>query len=175
MIILLIKTFKKASKIKNTEQIDFISNSPEFTQSVGKIIGKLAVKKTVLLLNGDLGSGKTCFTQGILQGLDSDEYARSPTFVLKIHYSAKINVQHIDLYRLNSESEIIELDLEEDFNGDNVTIIEWANKIKYSYPYENITVNFNYKDENSREINITSTGSKNMKIITKLKSLLNSK
>ena len=87
----------------------------------------------------------------------------------------KINVQHIDLYRLNSESEIIELDLEEDFNGDNVTIIEWANKIKYSYPYENITVNFNYKDENSREINITSTGSKNMKIITKLKSLLNSK
>ena len=91
---------------------------------------------------------------------------------MKIHYSARINVQHIDLYRLNTESEIIELDLDEDFNGDNVTIIEWANKIKYSYPDENITINFNYKDETSREISITSTGTENMKIITKLKSFI---
>ncbi len=126
-----------------------------------------------MLLNGDLGTGKTCFTQGVLQGLDSSEFVRSPTFVLKIQYSGRINIQHIDLYRLNAESEIIELDLEEDFNEENITIIEWANKIKYPYPEKNITVNFNYTGENSREINIVSTGIENNKIIKKIKSLLN--
>ena len=151
------------------KHINFISNSPEFTQSIGEILGKLSTKNTLILLNGDLGSGKTCLTQGILKGLDSDEYARSPTFLLKIEYSGKIKVQHIDLYRLNEESEIIELDLEEDFNDDNVTIIEWANKIKYSYPKENITMNFDYIDETSRKITIISTGNTNINILNNIK------
>ena len=104
------------------------TGAPEQTQAVGKILGSHARAGDVFLLSGELGAGKTCLTQGILWGLGGDEYARSPTFVLICEYQARLTLYHMDLYRLDSIDEIIDLGLDDYFLGDGVCVVEWAEK-----------------------------------------------
>ena len=77
------------------------TNCFEQTQALGKVLGSNANPGDVFLLSGDLGAGKTCLTQGILWGLGSEEYVRSPTFVLISKYTARIDLYHMDLYNLH--------------------------------------------------------------------------
>ena len=84
----------------------------------------------VVLLNGPLGAGKTCLTQGILRGLGSDDHARSPTFVLVAEYEARLTLYHVDLYRTDGPSDIEELGIEEYLWGDGVCVMEWAEKAR---------------------------------------------
>ena len=81
-----------------------------------------------MLLEGELGSGKTCLTQGILWGLGGTEYARSPTFVLMAQYAARLTLYHVDLYRVESVAEAADLGLDEVVSGEGVTVIEWADR-----------------------------------------------
>ncbi len=83
----------------------------------------------IVLLSGDLGAGKTHFTQGILNGLGSDEYAVSPTFtIVNEHRSCRIPLIHIDVYRLRDAGELYDTGIDEYFGDDVVTVIEWADK-----------------------------------------------
>ena len=81
-----------------------ISHSPKETLQLGKSLGSSLTPGDIILLNGDLGAGKTHLTQGICRGvgLDEDSYIRSPTFTLINEYQAKIPIYHIDLYRIDS-------------------------------------------------------------------------
>ena len=93
--------------------VELITNSPEETQDIGRILGEHALPGQIFLLIGDLGVGKTCISQGVLWGLGGEEYATSPTFVLVSEYKARLTMHHIDLYRVGSSEDMIELGLEE--------------------------------------------------------------
>ena len=120
--------------------VTLTTSSPEQTQSVGRILGAHAGAGDVFLLSGELGAGKTCLTQGILWGLGGDEYARSPTFVLICEYPARLTLYHMDLYRLDSLDEIIDLGLDDYFLGDGVCVVEWAEKGADAFIGEHVNV-----------------------------------
>ncbi len=106
----------------------------------------------MFLLSGDLGAGKTCLTQGILWGLGGDEYARSPTFVLICEYPARLTLYHMDLYRLDSIDEIIDLGLDDYFLGDGVCVVEWADKGIDAFIGEHLSVSIKDTGAESRSL-----------------------
>ena len=101
------------------------------TLEFGEQLGRYLKSRDIVLLYGDLGSGKTTLTKGICRGLgvSEDEYIRSPSFTLVNIYQGDLTVNHIDLYRLDSLNEIEELGLEENLFSSSVSIIEWAEKL----------------------------------------------
>ena len=134
------------------------SNSVESTQAIGQAIGKSVEPGDVVLLSGGLGAGKTTLTQGILWGLGSDEYARSPTFVLVNEYQARFPVYHVDLYRLDSFDEVDGLGLDDYLFGDGVSVIEWADKTRGYFPAEHIAVLIEVTSETERSLTLTAGG-----------------
>ena len=127
-------------EIDTKQTISLTTSSPEQTRAVGRLLGAHARAGDVFLLSGDLGAGKTCLTQGILWGLGGDEYARSPTFVLICEYAARLTLYHMDLYRLDSIDEVIDLGLDDYFLGDGVCVVEWAEKGSDAFIGESLTV-----------------------------------
>ena len=89
-----------------TVHFEITTHSPEQTQEVGSSIGKLAKIGDSIFLAGNLGAGKTCFTQGFAWGTGFDGYASSPSFVLVREYDGRFKVYHIDFYRLDNIDEI---------------------------------------------------------------------
>ena len=90
-----------------------VSRSAEETQQLGRRIGELAAAGDVYLLSGELGTGKTCLTQGIAWGLRIEEYALSPTFVIMREMYGRLALYHVDLYRLDDVAEIADLGLDD--------------------------------------------------------------
>jgi len=129
------------------------------TDKIGKIIGESLKSGTVICLEGDLGAGKTTLTQSIAKGLEIHDYVTSPTFTIIKEYNGRLNLYHMDAYRLDSEDEMYDLGYDEYINSDGVCIIEWASKIKGLIPKSaiNITININYEN-NNRELDINGEG-----------------
>lgn len=142
---------------EHTAKLTVISMNPEETFLIGKIIGRNLIEKDVVALVGDLGTGKTCLTQGIGRGLGvPDEYQiTSPSFTLINEYQGRMMLYHFDLYRLSRASEMDDMGYEEYFFGQGVTVIEWADKVKGILPDETLFVLINYTDENERNIIIS--------------------
>ena len=136
-------------------RLELVSRSPSQTQSIGRVLGEHAGPGDVILLAGTLGTGKTCLAQGILWGLGSDEYARSPTFVLVSQYSGRLTMYHMDLYRLSSLEELSDLGLDEYLFGDGVCVVEWAQKAYEAFPPQRLTVELSYLDETTRGLTFT--------------------
>ncbi len=131
-----------------------VSTSESNTIKIGKIIGSFISPGDVILLSGDLGSGKTKMTQGIIKGIGSDDFARSPTFVLITEYEAKFPIYHMDLYRLEGIESLERMQIDEYLYGDGVCIVEWADKANKSFPIKSLTVDFSFLSENQRKIDI---------------------
>ena len=131
-----------------------ITSSPEETKKLGEKIAQGFYPGLVVALFGTLGSGKTCLTQGICFGLGVKDFVVSPSFVLINEYQGKYKVYHIDLFRLEKLSEIINLGYEEYFYGDGVCIVEWAEKASALLPEKRIDIHLKILSENEREINI---------------------
>ena len=131
-----------------------ISHSPEETLQLGKSLGSSLIPGDIILLNGDLGAGKTHLTQGICygMGLDKDSYIRSPTFTLINEYQGKLPIYHIDLYRIDSLEEIYSLGLEEILFNQGITIIEWAEKLRSPKNPKNLLLNIQDRIEINIEI-----------------------
>ena len=128
------------------------SRSPEHTRAIGKALGMSAEPGDVFLLAGDLGAGKTCLTQGVLWGLGGDEYARSPTFVLVTQYRARLTLHHVDLYRLDSFTEVDGLELDEYMYGDGLCVVEWADKAEGMFPEDSLVIRLDVTGESTRRI-----------------------
>ncbi len=112
--------------------MQIITKTPEETLAFGETLGGCLQPGDIVLLYGDLGSGKTTLTQGICRGLGMKDYIRSPTFTLINEYQGRTPIYHVDLYRLESFKEIEALGLEEVFFGNGISIVEWAEKL-YKY------------------------------------------
>ena len=138
-------------------QLRLQSRSADSTREIGREIGSRARRGEVILLIGDLGSGKTTLTQGILQGLGSDEFARSPTFVLVNEYDARIPLYHMDLYRLVSFEDIDGLGLDDYLFGDGLCVIEWADKAEGYFPVDHLAVSIEVTGDNLRTLTLSCT------------------
>ncbi len=111
------------------------TNSPEETRALGKKIGALAEPGDVYTLVGDLGVGKTVFTQGIAEGLGITEPVSSPTFtIVQIYEEGRLPFYHFDVYRIGDLEEMDEIGYEDYFYGQGLCMIEWANLIEEILP-----------------------------------------
>ena len=130
---------------------NFKTESPEETQALGEKIGKTFRQGDVIALIGDLGTGKTCLTQGIARGVGiaSDEIVNSPSYILINEYNGKIPIYHIDLYRLEDSAEIAELGLSEYVEGNGICIIEWAERMADALPDSCIKIYITLTDANA--------------------------
>ena len=131
-----------------------ISNSESETKLIGKKYAKSLKNGDVIVLTGELGSGKTKFTEGVLQFFGVENEISSPTFTIVNEYKAKnVNIYHFDVYRLEDEDEFYAIGGEEYFEN-GICLIEWGETIENVLPNNYIKVTFkrNYEDENSREI-----------------------
>ncbi len=161
----------------------FITNSAKQTQKLGEILTEEILdiqcpKNVILCLTGELGSGKTTFTQGLLKGLKIKGPYTSPTFLVMKHYKKKIpisnfqfpiskqiqnskfkilNIYHIDAYRVTAK-DILNLGWKEIIaNKNNIIIIEWADRIKKIIPARAVWIKFKWVDEKKRKITFMSS------------------
>ena len=115
----------------------FESNSAEDTFAFGQKLGREAVPGEIICLDGDLGVGKTVFTQGFAAGLGIDDYVNSPTFnIVKEYEGGRLPLYHFDVYRIGDPSEMEEMGYEDYFYGQGVSIIEWPGQIEELLPKE---------------------------------------
>ena len=131
----------------------YYSKNARDTQNIAKNLAKTLSRGEVILLNGDLGAGKTTFTKGLVKGLGGKKTVVSPTFTIMHSYDdTRIPVYHFDMYRIADEDELYELGLEEYLYENGVAVIEWN---KFSrLPEKTVTVNIVLKGGNEREIEI---------------------
>ncbi len=112
------------------------------TFELGKTIGQNAKSGQIYCLDGDLGVGKTVFTQGFAKGLGIDEAINSPTFTIVQEYTeGRLNLYHFDVYRISDVSEMDEIGYDEYFYSDGVCLIEWGSLISDILPDETIYIN----------------------------------
>lgn len=115
----------------------------------------------LIALIGDLGTGKTTFSQNFAKEFGITENLKSPTFNYVLEYfSGKFPLYHFDVYRLSNPEEIYEIGYEDYLNGDGVLLIEWANIIESELPKEYIEIKFEYFDESERKLFISFIGNK---------------
>jgi tRNA threonylcarbamoyladenosine biosynthesis protein TsaE len=130
------------------------SVTAEETQRAGEALGRSLQPGDVVALTGELGAGKTCFVQGVARGLGVVTGATSPTFVLINEYRGRVPVHHVDAYRATTLEELMSLGLEELFDADGVTLVEWADKLGPLLPARAIEVHITGVGDEPREITI---------------------
>ncbi len=155
--------------------LDIISSSAAQTQRLGMQLGCLLDGGTLILLDGQLGAGKTTFTQGLAQGLAIHETVNSPTFTLLKEYmgqghkgqdvSSGLALYHFDLYRLDDPEEMIDLGFEDYFYGTGVCVVEWADKAGHFWPAECLHLQMKVLNEIQRDLLFSATGARYCEIL----------
>jgi tRNA threonylcarbamoyladenosine biosynthesis protein TsaE len=120
------------------------TTSVDDTRSLGSALAELARPGDVLVLAGDLGTGKTALAQGFAAGLGVTEQVTSPTFILARSYEGRLRLHHLDVYRLDHLQEAEDLGLAELVDDRGVTLIEWGDVIAPTLPPEHLEVRLAY-------------------------------
>lgn len=119
---------------------------------IGARIGSFLQKGDVIALEGTLAAGKTTLTRGIARALAIDEPVTSPTFTLISEYYGKFPLYHMDVYRLDSIDEFLDLGVEDMLYGDGICIIEWSEKISETLPDSTITISISIPDTTDQRV-----------------------
>jgi tRNA threonylcarbamoyladenosine biosynthesis protein TsaE len=138
-------------------RLSFETKSPAETRRLGERLARHLRQGDVLLLQGELGAGKTCFTQGIGRGLKVGEAVKSSSFVLVNEYNGRLHVYHADLFRLEDPREVFELALEENA-ADGVLIVEWPDRAPQELPPDHLLLRFEMLGETQRRIEVVAHG-----------------
>ena len=139
--------------------IELFTNEVSMTQNLGFYLGEMLEPGDIILLSGELGSGKTQFTKGIARGLMSEQEPRSPTFVLLAKYKGRMDIYHADLYRLdNGYPEVFDIGLDEVMHSNGVTIVEWAEKAFNNFLEDHLWVHFEVIEYDHRKIRLYPKG-----------------
>lgn len=129
------------SRLRDGEHILFDSFSPEETYFLGRLLGERCAQDDVYTLTGDLGVGKTLFTQGFAAGLDIPEPVNSPTFtILQMYDTGRLPFYHFDVYRIGDVEEMEEVGWEDCIYGGGVCIVEWAELIREILPFKRFQI-----------------------------------
>lgn len=159
--------------ILDEHTLDFISHSVAQTQRLGARLAKSLHGGEVICLEGELGTGKTCLTQGIGRGLGITESITSPTFILANEYHPPHPnpvLYHIDLYRLNDAvKEVGTLGFEDYLYGEGVCVIEWADRGREVLPDECLWISLRHISETKRGISMTAIGERYQKLLQEFK------
>lgn len=162
----------KRSQGEMTQTLDCISHSSAQTQRLGMRLGELLQGGELILLEGQLGTGKTTFTQGLARGLGITENINSPTFTLLKEYAnqpqpgnstgalsyRRPSLYHFDLYRLDNPDEIVDLGFEDYFFSNGVSVIEWAEKAGSFWPDQQLNIRLKIMSETKRGLLFIATG-----------------
>jgi tRNA threonylcarbamoyladenosine biosynthesis protein TsaE len=133
----------------------FISNSPAETEAIGRELAKDVDAGSVVALKGELGSGKTLFTKGLVAGLGSSAAVTSPTFTIVHEYrGGRLPVYHFDFFRLENRESVARLGLDDYFFGDGVSVIEWADRFPNLVPEQARWISFEIESERQRIITL---------------------
>ncbi|CAH0417187.1 tRNA threonylcarbamoyladenosine biosynthesis protein TsaE [Periweissella fabaria] len=140
----------------------FKINDAATTQTLGQQLGQIVSAGDVILLDGDLGAGKTTFTKGIALGLGIERNIKSPTFtIIREYKTGRLPLYHMDVYRLEDGGGD-ELGLDEYFNGNGVCVVEWSQFVASELPKNYLKIAFKRDDSNldstNRTISITAIG-----------------
>ncbi len=160
------------SPILTERTFDIITHSSAQTFRVGEHLGHLVQPGDVICLQGELGSGKTCLTQGIGAGLHMPGPISSPTFVFINEYQPSQPgpyLYHVDLYRIEDPIEAVALGLEDYMYGDGVTVIEWAERAREVMPAERLWVTLSFLDYTKRCLLFEAVGDRYEKMLSLLR------
>ena len=150
----------------------FESLSPAETRRLGRRLAPLLVAGDVLLLQGELGAGKTCLAQGIGAGLKVAEAVKSSSFVLVNEYNGRLRVYHADLFRLEDPQQVFEVGLEENA-ADGLLLVEWPDRAPQELPPEHLLVRFESTGEKSRRITFEAAGRRYQDVLQRFEASTN--
>lgn len=132
----------------------FVTHSAEETIQLGKKIGSLLQPGAIIAMEGNLAAGKTTITKGIAKSLGIEETITSPTFTLISEYAGKMPLYHMDVYRLDSCEDFINLGVEDLMYGNGVSIIEWSERVREELPKSTITLHLEIREDGGRDITL---------------------
>lgn len=156
-----------------TSSYTFTINNLNEMKTFAENLAEILLPGDVLLLEGDLGAGKTTFTQSLAKALGVKKTVNSPTFTIIKEYSGKFPLYHMDVYRLGKESEE-DLGFDEYFYGEGVSVVEWAHLIQDQLPAEYVQLEiFHTGTENQRKLTLTINGKRYDRIREKVKKFEN--
>ena len=141
--------------------MEIVSKKAEDTEKLAKKIAQFLKPQDIILLDGDLGAGKTTFTKGLALGLGIKKNVKSPTFtIVREYHEGRLPLYHMDVYRLDGK--VDDIGLEDYYTKGGICIIEWADMIRDYLPEERLEIKFKLssEDEDTRIITITPYGSK---------------
>ncbi|EUJ25099.1 tRNA (adenosine(37)-N6)-threonylcarbamoyltransferase complex ATPase subunit type 1 TsaE [Listeria grandensis] len=135
------------------------TNNEAKTREIAKQIGERLQAGDVILLEGDLGAGKTTFTKGLAEGLEIPQMVKSPTFTIVREYTkGRLPLYHMDVYRLEDAQD--DLGLDEYFQGSGVSVVEWAHFITEDLPESFLRITLQHRSEHEREIVMEPVGAR---------------
>ncbi|MGM7703797.1 tRNA (adenosine(37)-N6)-threonylcarbamoyltransferase complex ATPase subunit type 1 TsaE [Pseudalkalibacillus sp. Hm43] len=131
-------------------------NSPEETMETAARLGEHLQAGDVITLEGDLGAGKTTFTKGLAKGLHIKRVVKSPTFTIIREYQGRLPLYHMDVYRLEDSDE--DLGFDEYFEGEGVSVVEWAHIIEEFLPEDRLDIVIRRSGDEERELTLEPKG-----------------
>lgn len=154
-------------------RLELISTDVEMTRALGAVLGARLAPGDVVALQGDLGAGKTNFVQGIAQGLGIPDDVNSPTFILANEYfSGRLPLYHIDAYRVADAAEADAFGLDDYLNGEGVTVIEWAERVRAALPVDALWIVMEYRGENERALECVAYGERGRALLNGLRNVV---
>jgi tRNA threonylcarbamoyladenosine biosynthesis protein TsaE len=149
--------------------IDVVSHSAAQTQRLGARLGALCAPGAAILLDGDLGTGKTVFAKGIAEGLGVTDHVSSPTFAIIHQYNGRLPLAHVDLYRLEGNAAAISTGLEDYLRADGVTVVEWPSRAPDVFGNDYVVVSFRHLSETKRGVRISPHGSSARELVAQFR------
>ena len=136
-----------------------VTHSAAETRALGARIAQELKAGDVVLLEGELGAGKSEFARGVAGGLGVTETVTSPSFtILNVYESGRVPLYHFDWYRLESAEELFEMGLDEYLGGDGVALVEWPGRCPEAVPEKHLMIRFVQTGEETREIEVVRSG-----------------
>ena len=148
------------------EKIEIITKNSQETKDLAARLAKYLFEGSLITLSGQLGAGKTTFTQGLAKGLNIKKNVTSPTFNLLKIYNGDLPLYHIDAYRLEGINQ--DLGFDEYIDSDGVCVIEWSNFIKQLLPSELLNIEINILENDYRQLIFSAYGEKYERIVKQL-------
>ena len=140
-------------------RVELRTGTAEETRAVGAAFAELLRPRDAVILTGELGAGKTTLVQGIARGLDVADRVASPTFTLVREYHGRLEVAHVDVYRLERIQDVVDLGLEDLGDGEAVLLVEWGDAVEEVLPTDHVTIELTGGgDDDARRLVLTPGG-----------------